>query len=148
MSQFAAIAGSGAGLVIIASAWLLMRHLSRLPRWSHPWLHRAVILGMYTGGATLMLTELGRWIITAETWVLGFFGGTSAGLGHAGAVIAGLVIAVSVIVGLIWAPDTETAYQALGLPALLVLSGGHLHALLTVVPGPAIAQWVSSWIGG
>lgn len=148
MSSFAEWAGSGAGIVIVVACWVVMRHLRHMPSWSHPWLHRTVILGMYVGGCTIMLTRIGSFIIDAEQFALGFAGGSQSGLGHTIIVAAGLILAASVIIGLIFDPGLETAWTALALPAVLAISGGHLHALLTVVPGPAIAQQVSSWLGG
>lgn len=148
MSTFADIAGSGAGLVIIGAAWVLLRFLHHAPARTHPWLYRAAIAGMYLGGCTIVLTALGGYAVGAEMWIVHWLGGTTTGLGHAGAVLAGLLLAVTVIVGLIYVPDTQTAYIALALPFVLALAGGHLHDLLTVVPGPAIAAGFSSWLGG
>lgn len=148
MNGVAGWAGSGAGLVIIGASWVLMRYLKHFPSATHLILHRVVIIGMYAGGATLVLTGLGRTIVRAELWAAGLFGGVSYGTGHAAVVVAGTFLAVAVLVALIWVPDLSAAWLALILPFVLVLSGGHLHQLLTVFPGPALAQQVSAWLGG
>lgn len=142
-------AGSGAGLILIGFSWVVMRYLHHLPAMSHPVLHRMVIAGMYSGGATLALASpVGAWIIHAELWAAGLFGGVSSGTGHAAAVIAGVFLATAVVVALIWVPSPFAAWLALALPFALALTGGHLHEILSVFPGPALAQQVSQWLGG
>lgn len=149
MSGIGGWAGSGAGLIMIGASWVLMRYLHHLPKASHPVLHRLEIIGMYAGGATLVLTSaLGLWVIRAELWALGLFGGVSGGTGHAAVVIAATFLAAAVLVALVFIPDSFAAWLALALPFVLALSGGHLHDMLTVFPGPALAQQVSQWLGG
>lgn len=149
MTGIADWAGSGAGLILIGASVILMRFLHHFPSATHPILHRLVIIGMYAGGATLVLASpIGTWIVNAELWVAGIFGGTASGTGHAFVVIAGTFLAATVIVGLLFVPASDVAWVALATPFVLALSGGHLHALLTVFPGPALAQQVSSWLGG
>lgn len=150
MTGIATVAGSGAGLVIAGASFVLMRYLKHFPAISHPVLHRMVIIGMYAGGATLVLASaIGTWVVSAELWVAGMFGGVQPGtVGHAGAVIAGTFLAATVLVALIWLPDPGAAWLALALPFVLALSGGHLHKILAVFPGPALAQQVSHWLGG
>jgi len=152
MTTLASAAGSGAGIVIAGASWVTMRHMHKLPSgWhasTHPVLHRLCIIGMWAGGSAIALTALGAWIIHAELWTAGLFGGVDHGLGHTAAVLAGLFLAVSVGIALIWVPAEGAAWMALALPFVLALSGGHLHALLTVFPGASFAQQVSTWIGG
>lgn len=148
MNGVAGWAGSGAGLIIIGAAWTLMRYLRHFPSATHLILHRLVIIGMYAGGATVVLTSIGQTVIHAELWVASLFGGVQVGTGHAAVVVAGTFLAAAVLVALIWVPDLGAAWLALALPFVLALSGGHLHQLLTVFPGPALAQQVSQWLGG
>lgn len=140
--------GSGAGLVIIGTTWVILRYLHHLPAASHPVLHRLAIIGMYAGGCAVALTAMGAWVISAEKWALGIVGGSHAGTGHAIVVVAGTFLTVAVVIALIWVPDPFAAYLALALPFVLALSGGHLHEILSVFPGPALAEQVSHWLGG
>lgn len=149
MSGAAGWFGTGAGLILIGASFVLLRYLHHMPSGIHPVLHRLAIAGMYAGGATLALASaVGAWIISAELWALGMAGGAQGGTGHAIIVIAGTFLAVAVLVALIWVPDPFAAYLALALPFVLALSGGHLHEILSVFPGPALAEQVSHWLGG
>lgn len=152
ISTLASSAGSGAGIVIAGVSWITMRHMGKLPSgWhstAHPVLHRLCIIGMWAGGSAIALTALGQWIIRAELWAASLFGGVGSGAGHTAAVLAGLFLAASVALALIWVPAEGAAWMALALPFVLALSGGHLHALLTIFPGASFAQSVSHWIGG
>lgn len=149
MNGAAGWAGSGAGLIIGGLSYVVMRYLHHFPAMSHPVLHRLVIIGMYAAGATLTLTSpVGAGIVSAELWLTGLLGGVQGGTGHAAVVIAGTFLAAAVLVALIWVPDTGAAWLALALPFVLALSGGHLHEILAVFPGPALAQQVSHWLGG
>lgn len=148
MSSIAGWFGSGAALIMIGAAWVMMRYHHHLPGVTHPILRRLVIIAMYAGGVTLALMPAGQTLIHAEMRVMSLGGGVQSGLGHAAAVIAGLLLAVAVIVALIWAPELRMAWVALGLPLVLALSGGHLHQLLTFFPGQALAEQVSHWLGG
>lgn len=150
MSGLANAAGTGAGLVIAGLSAVVLHYMRHLPAMSHSVLHRLVIAGMYAGGATLVLTSaLGAWVVSAELWVTGLFGGVAPGtVGHAVVVVGGIFLAAAVLIALVLVPAASAAWLALALPFVLALSGGHLHDILTVFPGPALAQQVSTWLGG
>lgn len=149
MSGIGGWAGSGAGLILAGFSFVVMRYLHHFPARTHPILHRVVIIGMYAGGATLALASpVGTAVIRAELWVAGMFGGVGSGTGHSVVVIAGAFLAATVLVALLFVPDAGAAWIALALPFVLALSGGHLHEILSVFPGPALAQQVSHWLGG
>jgi len=144
-ASWAAVAIAGACAVLL---FLMDRHGHRFPAIVHPWLHRAIILGMFIAGAAVVLTPMGRYPLGLEDWATGLFGGTASGAGRAAAVIAGVFLFLSVVIGFIWVPAAAIAWMALALPFVAALSGGKLHGILTVFPA---VQWVTSvfsWIGG
>lgn len=123
-------------------------HGDRIPSWVHPILHRLLIVGMFTGGCAVALTELGTLALRALRWATGLAGGPSSGPGMDIAIVAGVFLLLTVVIGLIWVPAPEIAWFALVLPFVASLSGGHLHGILTVLP---VVQWVQAiahWIGG
>jgi hypothetical protein len=151
----AAWIGSAFGIVVIAASAVLLyfagRHSARIPGSVHPWVHRLLILGMYTGGCTVALTALGVYVIGAELRVVGFaaglLGGTPGAV-YVFSVIAGLVAVAVVIFGAVLEPGPGIAWWALALPFVCALSGGHLHGMLTVFPVTDWSSTVASWIGG
>jgi hypothetical protein len=123
-------------------------HGHHLPAWSHPWLSRLLIIGMFTGGCAVALTALGIYVLGAERWATGLAGGAGTGAARDAAIVAGLFLLTTVIIGLVWVPAPEIAWFALALPFVAALSGGHLHGILTVLPVIQWCQAIAHWIGG
>lgn len=151
----AAWLGSAFGIVVIGSCTVLLhfarRHDARIPALAHPWVHRLLILGMYTGGCTVALTALGRYVTGAELRAVGFLAailGASEGGVYVFSVICGLVSVCVVVFGAWLEPGPGIAWWALALPFVCALSGGHLHGVLTVFPVTDWSSSVASWIGG
>jgi len=149
----AAWLGSGAVLITAGLCWLLMRHLHHAPAMTHPWLHRALITGMYCAGAVAVVTPAGAWLVRLIQRVLGFAGGTApgTGLGWALVTVAALTLAAAVFVALVWVPDVSVAYVALAAPLILALApGGFAHRLYEVTAGPAqsLVTHLATWAGG
>jgi hypothetical protein len=131
MSSIASWAGSGAALITIGVAWLLLRHLNHLPSGMHPWLHRLVIIAMYAAGLVLTVTAAGQWALSTIRGLIGMVGSTTPGSGAGWALITigALALALTVLVALIWTPGPQYAYVALATPLVLALapagSAGH-----------------------
>lgn len=150
MSDLTGWVGSGAGLIIVGISWVLMhyhdKHGDRVHDAVHPWLHRLGIAGMYVGGCTLAQSALGSITGTAADWVLNL--GGSYGLAHAVIVVAGVFLFLGVLFGILIAPARPIAWMALIFPFVAQLAGGHLHKILSVIDGAAVAAAISHWIGG
>lgn len=154
MTSIAAWVGSGIALITFGLCWLLLRYLNHLPSATHPWLHRAAIIGMYCAGAVFVLTPLGQWILGRAQWALGLVGASTApdtGLGWALVTLGALALAAAVFAALVWAPNPSYAYIALITPLVLALApGGFAHQIYTVTAAPAqaLAVHVATWAGG
>jgi len=144
-------AGTGAGLILIGACLIAVLFVRHLPKWSHPWVHRALIVGMYCGATALLVTTLGRYAIDAALTVAGWFGGLGSGLGTVGIVLAALFLLLTVVIAVISVPSAGAATLAVALAFLLALvPGGFLHQfyVVTSLPGRQLAQGVASWLGG
>lgn len=153
MSSIGAWLGGGAALLVAGLCWLLMRHLHHLPKMTHPWLHRALIVGMWCAGAVAVVTPAGQWALHLIQRVLGYAGGTAPGSGAGWALItiAALFLAAAVFVALVWVPDVSVAWVALVAPLVLALApGGFAHHLydVTAVPATQLVNQLATWAGG
>ena len=168
MSILASIAGSGAGLIVIALAFVLNRHYRYLPKFAHDWVARLAILLMFAGGSTIAVTQLGSWIHLAAEWAARLLGGINAGLPHAALVIASLFMLAGLVVAFVFSPGgapdvpqwmggqssgalAPSAVLAAVMPLILgLVAGGFLHQVYEAATGPAqaFASSLSSWIGG
>lgn len=153
MSAIGGWLGTGAAVIVIGLAVLLMKFGHNLPSASHPWLHRAVIVGMYCAGSVLVITTVGQWLLHLLQHLGGLVGGTTpgSGLGWALVTYGGLLLAATLLVSLIWAPDLGVAYMALFTPLMLALApAGFVHEIYTFTAAPAqeLVTWLASWAGG
>jgi hypothetical protein len=153
VSTISGWAGSGAALIVIGLCFLLMRFGHHLPPVSHPWQHRAIIVGMYCAGAVLVVTTAGAWVLHTLESLGGFAGGTAPGSGAGWALvtIGALFLFATVVVALVWVPDTSVAYIAAVTPLMLALaSGGIAHQIYTATAYPAqeLVSQAAHWAGG
>jgi len=153
MSGIGGLAGDGAAIIVIGLCFLLMRYGSNLPAMTHPWQHRAVIIGMYCAGAALVVTTIGAWVLHTLESIGGFVGGISpgSGAGWATATLGAFFLFAGVVVALIWAPNTGVAYIALVTPLVLALTaGGVMHQVyaVTTYPAQAAVSQIATWAGG
>ena len=151
MSGIGGWLGSGAGVVVIGLCVIISIFMGRLPAMTHQWIRRGLILGMYCGGAAILVTPLGSVALRGLDWVAGLIGGTAYGIGYVAVVIAGTFLALTVAVCLIWVPDMTAAYVACVLPLILAtVPGGFLHQVYVTTTYPAQAATVSiaHWLGG
>lgn len=149
MNVLAGIAGSGAGIVTIAVAWLIDRHQYRVPLVS-AWLARLAAILMFAGGSAVAVTPLGQWIVTMADGAAQVLGGLGSGLPFAVLTVAALFLAVGVTTDLIWAPGSGLITAAV-LPLILGLTqGGLLHGMYEALAIPAgqYAAAISALIGG
>jgi hypothetical protein len=153
VSGIASWAGSGIAVITAGVCWLLLRHLNHLPSGTHPWLHRAVIIGMYCAGAVFVITPGGQWILRTCQAAVGLIGSTApgSGLGWALATLGALALAAAVFVALVWAPNGQYAYVALVTPLALALApAGFAHHIydITAVPAQQLVAQIAAWAGG
>jgi len=154
VSGIAGWAGSGIVVITAGVCWLLLRHLNHLPSGTHPWLHRAAIIGMYCAGAVFVITPAGQWILSLARRALGVVGASTAphsGLGWALVTLGALALAAAVFVALVWVPNASYAYVALATPLVLALApGGFAHQIYVVTAAPAqqLVVAVATWAGG
>jgi hypothetical protein len=154
VTAIASWVGSGIAVITAGLCWLLLRHLDHLPSATHPWLHRAAIIGMYCAGAVFVFTPAGRWLLSLGQRALGVAGASTApgsGLGWALVTLAALSLAAAVFVALVWTPDPRYAYVALATPLVLALApGGFAHQIYVVTAAPAqqLVTTVATWAGG
>ena len=139
---------SFAGVVTAALCIIGLRHHRHLPGATHAISQRAAIAFCYVAGCAIALTALGAWAHNALAWPLGMLGGPGSPDVRAVVTITGMVLVAAVIVALVFVPEPAAAYLALATPFVLDLAGGHLHALLNVVPAQQVVQAISQWIGG
>ena len=143
--------GTGAGLIIIGACLIAALFVSYLPSWSHPWLHRALIVGMYAGATALIATTIGQFALNLAVRVAGWFGGFGSGLGKAAIVLASLFLLLTVLIALVKVPSAGAATLAVALAFMLALvPGGFLHQVYadTAAPGQQLAAQFASWLGG
>ena len=154
MSGVASWAGSGAALITAGACWLLLRHLGHLPSGTHPWLHRAAIVGMYSAGLVFTVTAAGQWILATIRSAFGMVGSTTPGSGMMWALVAigALALALTVLVALIWTPGPQYAYVAMVTPLVLLLpppgSAGHRIYDATAGIATHLVTQLATRIGG
>jgi hypothetical protein len=153
VSGIGAWLGGGAALIAAGLCWLLMRHLHHLPSQTHPWLHRALIAGMWCAGAVAVVTAAGQWLVSLIQHLGGLVGGTApgTGIGWALVTVGALAMAAAVAVALVWAPDVSAAWVALATPLVLAIApGGFAHHLYDITAGPAqaLVSQLATWAGG
>jgi len=149
MTVLGGLAGSGAGIVTLAAAWLLSRHLHHIPAAS-PWLARIATVLMFAGGSAVAVTSLGGWIVTAVATIAGLLGGLHSGVAFAVLTVTALCLMTGVVTDLIWSPGSGMITAAV-LPLVLGLTaGGVLHQIYAyaAVPAGQYAAAIASWIGG
>jgi hypothetical protein len=154
VTSIASWAGSGTALITAGACWLLLRHLGHLPAGTHPWLHRLVIIGMYSAGLVLTVTAAGTWILAQARALIGLVGSTTpgSGVGWAAITIGALALALTVGVALIWTPGAQYAYVAAVTPLVLALappgSAGHRIYAATAGVATHLVTQLATRIGG
>lgn len=139
---------SAAGVIVAALCIIGLRHHRHLPAATHPISQRAAIFLCYVAGCAVALTAAGALVNRVLAWALGVTGGTGSVAGHTAITVAGIALVASVAVALIFVPDPAAAWLALATPFILNAAGGHLHALLNVVPAQQVTEAIAKWIGG
>jgi len=151
MTSISGWAGTGAGLIAIGICAIAAGLVAHLPKWSHPWVHRFLIVGMYAGATAVLVTPIGEFARNLAETCAGWFGGFGSGLGKVAIVLAGFFILASVLIAVIKVPSAAAASLAVILAFLLSLEpGGFLHQfyVVTSVPGQQFAVALASWMGG
>ncbi len=151
MTAISGWAGTGAGLIAIGICAILAGVITHLPKWSHPWVHRFLIVGMYAGATAVLVTPVGEFGLNLARTSAGWFGGFGSGLGKVGIVLAGFFLLASVIIALLKVPSAGAASVAVILAFILALEpGGFLHQfyVVTSVPGQQFAAQMATWLGG
>lgn len=151
MTSISGWVGTGAGLIVIGACLIAALFVQHLPSWSHPWVHRALIIGMYAGATAVLVTTIGQYAVRWALTIAGWFGGFGSGLGKAAIVLGSLFLLLTVLIALWKVPSAGAATLAVGLAFLLALApGGFLHQfyMATAVPGQQLASSVASWLGG
>lgn len=139
---------SAAGIVVAALCIIGLRHHHHLPSVTHAILQRLAIAFAYVAGCAIAETALGSYVTQALGWALGTAGGSSSVAGRTAVTVAGMFLAAAVIVALVFIPQASVVYLALATPFVLQLAGGHLHALMDIVPAQQVVEAISHWIGG
>lgn len=139
---------SAAGIVVAALCVIGLRHHHHLPAITHPVSQRLAIAFSYVAGCAIAETALGSYVTQALGWVLGTTGGSSSVAGHTALTVAGMFLVGSVAVSLAFIPQAAAAWLALATPFVLQMAGGHLHALMDIVPAQQVVETISHWIGG
>jgi ABC-type antimicrobial peptide transport system permease subunit len=143
--------GTGVGLIVIGACFILALFVNHLPKFSHPWVHRFLIVAMYAGATALLVTTIGQFALNTARTVAGFLGGFGTGLGKAAIVLAALFLLLSVLIALIKVPSAGAAPLAVLLAfALALVPGGFLHQfyVATAAPGQQFAGQFAGWLGG
>jgi hypothetical protein len=151
MSGISGWVGTGAGVIMIGACVIAFMFVHRLPAMSHPWIHRALIAGMYCGASAVTVTTIGQFILRAEHAVTGFFGGVASGVGYVAIVLAALFLLLTVAAAVIWLPAVSAGYLAVALVFTLALvPGGALRSVYaaTAAPGQQAAAQLAAWLGG
>lgn len=145
--DIASWAGSGAGLIVIGAAWVLMFFNKHFPSGIQPWVMRGVIVLMFMGGATVAVTVVGKWATRKIGELAGYFGGWGA----AALVIGALFLIGMIIFGTWKFPSPKVAYcAAVVLIVLGAFSGGFFHDLNTQSGQPARQGTanIKAWLTG
>lgn len=143
--------GTGAGLITIGACFIFAMFVNHMPKFSHPWVHRFLIVGMYAGATAILVTTIGQFFLNLARTVAGFFGGFGSGLGRAAIVLASLFLLLSVLIAVIKVPTPAAASLAVILAFMLALvPGGFLHQFYayTAAPGQQFAGQLATWLGG
>jgi len=139
MTILGQVAGSFAGLTVIAVCVILVAHLTHLPKFSHPWVLRVLIVLTYGGGTLVAYTGLGSLWATVATDIAGVVpGGLHGQICHAVIVVVSVIVILGLVIAL-WKAPTEAAVLAAALvPAVLMLSSyGFIHGFWTATSAPA-----------
>lgn len=139
---------SAAGVVVAALCIIGLRHHHHLPSVTHAISQRLAIAFAYVAGCAVAETALGSYVTQVLGWVLSAGGGASTLAGHAGITIAGMALVGTVAAALVFIPQASVVWLALATPFVLQLAGGHLHALMNIVPAQQVVETISHWIGG
>jgi hypothetical protein len=151
MTAISGWVGTGAGLITIGVCVVAFMFVRHLPKFSHPLIHRALIIGMYCGAAAVLVTTIGQYALRVIRDIVGFFGGFSSGIGRVALIITAVLLLLSVAIAVIKLPEPGAAYLAIGLVVVLALvPGGFLHQFyaVTAIPGQQAAGQLSAWLGG
>lgn len=151
MTAISGWAGNGVGLIVIGICAIAAVFVAHLPKWSHPWVHRFLIIGMYCGATAVLVTPIGIFALDLARTAAGWFGGFGSGLGKAAIVLAGFFLLLSVAIALIKVPSAGAAPLAVILAFVLALEpGGWLHQfyVVTSVPGQNFAASFAAFLGG
>jgi len=143
--------GTGAGVITIGICMIAVALVKHLPKFSHPWVHRLLIIGMYSGATAVIATPIGAFAVSLIETVAGWFGGFGSGIGLAAIVIGGFFLLAAVIIAVIKVPSAAAGSLAVVTAFVLVLvPGGFLHQFYaeTAIPGQQFAASVASWMGG
>jgi hypothetical protein len=147
----AGIIGSGVGIIVIAAVMISLRHMGHAPGFTHPWIHRAMIILMYGAGSLIALTGLGAMWRSFAGYVAGFLGGLGGGIPHAVITIGSFLLILGLIIGLWKAPSAQVATVAAFVPAVLMLTSyGFIHSFWVATSAPAqqVAVSFANWLGG
>lgn len=151
MSTVSGWVGTGAGAIMIGACVIASLFVGRLPAASHPWIHRALIAGMYCGATAVAVTTIGQFTLRMVRDLTGFLGGVQSGIGYVAVVLAALFLLLTVVSALIWLPAVSAGYlAALLVLALALVPGGALRSAYdaTAAPGQHAAAQLAAWLGG
>jgi hypothetical protein len=151
MSIIGAVASAAIGIVAVAVAVLLMRHLGHAPGKAHPWIRRFNIVLMWAAGTVFAATGLEGVLSRVVGDITGFVGGQYQPIINVAIIIAALFLVAGTLVALVWAPEDSAAFTALAVPLVLgLVAGGVLHGIYaaTVAPGEQLAAAVNAWLAG
>ena len=143
--------GTGAGVIMIGACFIVGIFSNHLPKFSHPWLHRLLIVGVYAGATAVLATAGGQLLLGWANTIAGFFGGFASGIGYAAIVLAGFFLLLSFLIAVIKVPSLAAMTLALLLAFTLALvPGGFLHNfyVVTAAPGQQYATQFAAWLGG
>lgn len=151
MTSLGSWVGTGAGVILIGACFIVAIFVGHAPKFSHPWIHRLLILGVYAGATAVLATEGGQLIRGLANRIAGYFGGFGSGIGYAAIVLAGLFLLLSFLIAVIKVPSLGAMSLALLLAFTLALvPGGFLHQfyVVTAAPGQQYAEQFATWLGG
>jgi hypothetical protein len=115
--MIASFVGNGIGLLLLGFGWIAMKHISGGKGWE-AWAMRGIILIMFFGGASLLLTGIGSIIHSGTLMVLGILGSTGT------LVVSTLIflfLLFEVVMGLWRRPNKQAAMSAMFLAFALTL---------------------------
>lgn len=137
--------GSGAGLIVIGLAVILMRFIDELPQKVVPWAMRGVIVLMFMGGSAVAITVAGKFASKCLRGLMHWGGG----IGTAVAVLTAVFLLIAVFVGLLKRPSSSIANFAAILPVVLgIFAAGALHSVDKSTTNPARhgTSQIDSWL--